>query len=272
VRNFGVIPSPPDSRDYPIAAIIPKIPVIPTSVRLDSMILEILNQGFCGTCVGKSANGLMSAYFKKKLSSLYIYTESKKIDGIPNQEGTYPRTAMKIIKDKGSCLNETMPYTLLKSCLAFPNTPPEAHIEASKHKITAYARVVNLNEIKQALASGHMVLGVIGVGDNFMYYKNGVIGPVEGTHYGYHQVVFCGYENSINAVRGVNSWGNSWGEKGFFWLDYNVFQSWNSFVEAWIVEIELPKEKESNFYPDRIFRDLWKQQGKNINDELKKNI
>ena len=42
-------------------------------------------------------------------------------------------------------------------------------------------------------------------------------------HYG-HAMLLCGYDDNIGAYKVMNSWGENWGEKGFFWIDYNFFK------------------------------------------------
>ena len=267
IRNFGVLPSPPDKRDYAVAMIVPPVS-LPLKISMRDKVCGVFDQGFCGTCVGKASNGVMSATFEKKLSSLYIYARCKLIDGMPDQEGTYPRVANKIMQDYGSCLDSTLPYNTLKQCTVMPKITPQMDKEASKFKIKRYARAYNLNDIKQGLANGHMVKAVILVGDSFIFYKDGIMGPAQGTLYGYHEVYFCGYSDEVNAFEGVNSWGDRWGDNGFFWLSYEA-AIMPTLVESWVIEIE--PLTEDTFYPDRIFRDLWRKEGKNINDELKKN-
>lgn len=36
-------------------------------------------------------------------------------------------------------------------------------------------------------------------------------------------MVVVGYSDSYNAFKVVNSWGESWGDNGFVWIDYKAF-------------------------------------------------
>ena len=40
---------------------------------------------------------------------------------------------------------------------------------------------------------------------------------------GCHGMVVVGYSDTYNAFKVVNSWGESWGDNGFVWIDYNAF-------------------------------------------------
>ena len=194
--------------------------------------------------MGKAVGNAASAGHGKDLSSLYVYARCKQEDGIPGQEGTYIRVANKIITTEGTPPQELLPYSLLTNCLKFPAIPSELTELAKPYKVKAYARCWTLDEVKQALAAGKIVVAGVWVTDSFLEW-NGVssIGVPSGSIYGGHAVVFCGYDDAKKAIRGVNSWNTTWGDKGFFWLDYKNMD-WTSDLgipsvfEAWAYEFE----------------------------------
>ncbi len=246
--NSGVIPSPPDERDYPVSAILPRV-TLPEAVRLDKKILSIRNQGFFPTCVGKSGAGIMSAGFKHELSSIFVYSKCKEMDGIPHLPGTYPRVAMKVMQKYGACLDKILPYSMMANPM--PRVTDLHYLEAEQRKITAYARARGLEDIKQTLINGHLLMGCMLVADNFMNYRGeGIVGIPTGQTHGYHAVIICGYDDGKKALRIANSWG-SWGDKGFAWLSYDYLMNQSHFPEAWVVEI---RQSAEDIYPDRIFR------------------
>jgi len=249
-ENWGMLPSPPDERDWPLSRIVAPV-ALPRSVRLDHLVPRIKNQGQCGTCVGQAVSSAAEAGYKQKkklpeegLSALFNYARSKQEDGIPDTQGTYPRVALKVAQKEGTPPEAEFPYSLLTDCLKLPNIPETVKTIAGNYKIKAYARLWTLEEIKQVLAAGKIVVAGILVTNSFLDWKGqGVIGAPEGYILGAHAVVFCGYDDDKKAIRGVNSWGEEWGDKGFFWLNYDFF-SWESdigmkgFLEAWAVEFE----------------------------------
>ena len=215
-ENWPMLPSPPDERDWPLSRIAEPV-AIPASVRLDHLVPRILSQGKCGSCVGMAGAQIKNALANRRralpeggLSPLFLYARCKQEDGIPTTEGTYPRIALKIMQRDGICPEKDLPYSTLpqNACLSFPQIA-QTHIDAAApYKIKAYARLYGLDDIKQALAAGKLVMAGILVADNFMKPPaNNIIGPPEGRIYGLHAVGLCGYDDSKKAFRMVNSWG-----------------------------------------------------------------
>ena len=57
----------------------------------------------------------------------------------------------------------------------------------------------------------------------------------EGNSGGYHAFVIVGYDNDLKggSFKLINSWGNNWGNKGFFWIPYRFF--FNHLSENYII-------------------------------------
>ena len=256
----GVLPSPRDERDYPVSVIAPAI-TLPRSIRLDSRILSVRDQGFFPTCVGKSGASIMSAGFRGELATIPIYKMCKQLDGIPDAPGTYPRTAMKVMQKFGTCREWLLPYELMN--FPMPSISPAAQMESEKYRIKSYARAWGLTDIKQALAGGHLLMGCMLVAENFMFYRgDSIIGPPVGEIYGYHAVTVCGAEDDLRALRIVNSYSKKWGNEGFGWVSYDYLMNFRWWPETWAVVIEVKRTAEE-IYPDRIFRELRRYLKKN---------
>ena len=268
-ENWSCLPSPPDPRDYPLSRIAEPVE-LPPAVRLDHLLPRVPDQGRCGSCVGKASANILNSYYNHKdklpdggLSALYIYSRCKQEDGIPGTEGTYLRVALKVMLDEGSCPEVDLPYSqLLTNCLKFPAITQAHRQAAAPYRIKAYARLWNLDEVKQALANGKLVLAGVWVTSSFMHWNGAdTIGLPDGSIYGLHAVKLCGYDDRIKAVRGANSWGPQWGDKGFFWLSYD-FCKWTNpdlggmpaLTEVWAVEVDnLPVPAE----PAERLIELW---------------
>lgn len=240
-KRWGFIPSPPDARDYTVSQVSRAID-LPPSIRLDNTMVEVLDQGQCGACLGKALGSILSAGHAQRLSSLYIYTRAKQEDGIPHEEGTYPRVGLKIVSSEGACPDEMLPYSKLSQCLTFPRITPFMKNAAWHFRIQSYARLWGLRDIKRALANNQLVLGGMMVTDSFNDWDGkGIIPPAEPPIYGGHAIVICGYDDNIKALRGLNSWSKGWGDEGFFWISYDFIsqnlQGIPAWLESWSVQI-----------------------------------
>lgn len=259
--------SPADDRDLKLSKLI-VIKDLPK--RSFHKKLKIKDQGSFGACVGFSSSTTREKDLPDNkeviLSPSFIYTECKKIDGIPNQEGTYPRVAMKILKEKGICLESTLPYDADAMKKALPFITKKMYQEALNYKIDVYTALDSIEEIKYALTKKPILAGVF-VTDSFMYpEKGGFIGLPEGTFYGGHAICIDGYDDEMvhtykngktfkGFLRIPNSWSEKWGDEGYGWLPYDFLNfktdiGMTFFSEAWAglsmddIEIDIEKEIE----------------------------
>lgn len=261
--KFGALPSPPDYRDYMYRAIF-SAEKLPAKFSRRSEMGPVRNQGQFGTCVGFAAAAVKDNQESREAgqqvvtSPLYLYKRCKERDGIPNQEGTYPRTVMAVLKNLGVCTEGTMPYSEM-SWPALPSVPTKADKEASQFKIGAYARITTMDEVKQAIVKDGPVLAAVLVCQSFMDAADGII-PVPGSGgtedyiRGGHAIAVVGFDDNMKAkgytgffeIR--NSWGPDWGDDGYGWIPYDFFNGatidlgMRYWTESWSsVDIILPK-------------------------------
>lgn len=255
-ENWGMFPSPPDEHDWPLFRIA-KIPeVLPKKVDLSHHIPFILDQQGCGVCVAKSGVNALNIFFNSKkmlpdkgLSSLFLYTRCKQEDGMPDDEGTYPRVALKIMQKEGVCSAKLLPFE--GKCKPLPVLTQQMKSNAQNYKIKAYARVYGVEQIKQALAAGKVVMvGTMVTKDNWLDGDEWILEPL-GQWLGLHATLLCGYDDTLEHAgyrgffKGINSWGEGWGEKGFYYMAYD-YTKWENkdlpglfaLMEAWAVEFE----------------------------------
>lgn len=263
---FGAIKSPPDHRDYIYGQMMP-VGAVPERFLLKEF--PVRDQGRYGTCVGQAASGVKDWQERKNYrrevltSPLFVYSECKKLDGIPDQEGTYPRVAFKVLKNAGICKEGTFPYSLMKDKQP-PGTTERAKDEAKEFVIGAYAKVQTLAEIKQALMRDGPVMGALMVVSNFIEPEPGGFIPMpEGFMMGGHAVVVTGWDDNLKHtykrpfmgkttfqgfLRVRNSWGARWGDNGYCWIPYEFFNGRTDigtpyWMESWSsVDVVLPPQ------------------------------
>jgi len=100
-------------------------------------------------------------------------------------------------------------------------------------KLPKYHRVTNLTLLKTALAEGYPAVIGINVYESFesdQVAKTGIVPlPKRGEQLlGGHAILAVGYKDDTKIKgQGVvicrNSWGENWGDKGYFYLPYSYF-------------------------------------------------
>jgi len=245
MSKFGYIKDLDDRRDFLMKGFLPRVDIVlPKSVDLTDKMSPVRNQGNEGTCVGFASVVGMKEYqelqdYKKLvlLSPRFLYNECKKIDGIPNQEGTYIRTAMQVLKKVGVCQEDFWPYQPHQK----DKPKDEADSNARKFCVMGYARISGLEELKQSLFfKGPCVIGVK-VFKGMMNTKNGVVRMPkcwERSLSG-HAICPVGYNDERKLVKFKNSWSEAWGNKGWGFLPYAYIEKY--MMDGWSsVDIDDP--------------------------------
>ena len=188
----------------------------------------IIDQGAIGDCVANAFYYAVMLQTKNaiNLSRLYIYANCRCIDYTPlNQDdGTIIRTACSAILNYGICLEQVYPYNSNYKILP----PLNAYQNAKKFKLFNYQFVnQDLVSLKSALTNYKVpiVFGIM-VYASFMtknVTQSGIV-PMPNTKteklLGGHCVCMVGYDDSKQMFKCANSWGTSWGDKGYFYLPY----------------------------------------------------
>lgn len=204
---------------------------IPASFQL--VVPPVAHQGSEGTCVAFSV-----AYYARSIEAYYrsgasSYSNSTNIfspEFLFNQVTPYSNcsgsglySSLEFLKTNGVATWQTMPYSSFNGCSLMPTQ--EQNLEAAKHKIPSYSRMVNADQaaIKQMIASKHPVITTVTIDPAFYSATAGYIWKSSNGNSGSHSLVLCGYDDAKKAYKAVNSWGSTWGDNGFIWIDYNFF-------------------------------------------------
>jgi len=245
-RFPGLHLSPPDERDYPLAAVAEPAEK-PHFASLKHYIREVLDQGKTPTCAAHAICAAFEAVFGIRFSIRWAYWKAKEIDGI-DAPGTTYRAILKVATKQGLCPEEV--------CPSWPdwedmNFTPEMAREAAKYKLKAYAnlQVGTLEEIEKAIASGLFVLlGTIVTSDNWLDDDEFITEP-SGAVLGGHATLGVEYDEHFvlgdmkDFVTLLNSWGEDKGDGGYYKMAERYAQ-WKSdigmpaLMEAWAVTFD----------------------------------
>lgn len=226
--GMGWKPNTPDERDVswsPLAGMRPaKLPYL----NLEPFVPKLLNQGPTSSCVGQAAESAIAIreavlglpYNPPSARGIYTLArathDSEHIDG-----GTYPRAAWKAIAKHGCPLKADWPW----SVAGINDVPPSMTLlRGFRCAGFGYEHIfevgdAKLERIKLAIGQGLPVFFGTTVRSGFMNHRGpGVyysLGSVEGGH----AMVIVGWRPMDGAFRILNSWGRSWGDGGFAWVD-----------------------------------------------------
>ena len=214
---------------------------LPKLVDLRKYLSPVVDQGELGSCTANAIASGLGEYFQKiarkqftSLSRLDLYWWERFIEGtVDKDSGAEIRDGMKVFNQLGIAPENDYPYDIT----TFTNEPtPQAILDATIFKISKYNRVQNLNSLKIALAEGLPVVTGIQVYESFesdAVAQTGIVpmpDPDNEQLLGGHAVLAVGYDDSKKQVIMRNSWGISWGDKGYFYLPYTYFTDPNGYV------------------------------------------
>jgi C1A family cysteine protease len=254
VKRFGWTPDLPDARDFMYSAPEAILTKLPTKVDLrGSKMPRVYDQGELGSC---TANAIGAAFEFSQIkqgqtdfmpSRLFIYYNERAIEGtIDTDSGAMIRDGMKSVAKLGVCTEETWPYDIPR----FTEKPPrKAYTEAKKHQALVYRRVLGqLHQMQGCLAQGYPFVFGFSVYESFMSPEVAQTGkvplPPRGEQLiGGHAVLAVGYDDAEQSFIVRNSWGTSWGIKGYCMMPYGYLTDSQLARDFWAVYTVEPETK-----------------------------
>jgi C1A family cysteine protease len=247
--RYGWIPDLPDHRDQMFAAAPLFLAALPTAVDLRPQCpTEIYDQGQLGSCTGNAIAGAIEfLQMKQKAadiftpSRLFIYYNERVIEGSVNSDsGAQIRDGIKTVANEGACHEKIWPYVIAK----FRAKPSKAAFaDGAKHTAIQYQRLVQtLTEMKGCLASGYPFVFGFTVYESFEgadVTKTGVVPyPASGEKVlGGHAVLAVGYDDASQRFIVRNSWGATWGMKGYFTMPYSYLTTSTLSDDFWTIRL-----------------------------------
>jgi C1A family cysteine protease len=198
------------------------------------------NQGNEGSCVAFAiayAARSIEQYYKTNATSysfdLNIFSPEYVYNQTVNSEcglGTSITLVLDLIQNQGVSTWQSMPYSDVNGCSLQPD--PSQVANASDYKISNYVKIPNTDQvaIKTMVASRHPVITNIIADNSFVNAGPGFIWKsYSGSGSLPHTIIICGYDDTKHAYKIMNSYGTSWGDAGFTWIDYDFFPQKSSY-------------------------------------------
>lgn len=242
IPKFHWVKDKPDTRDYLYS--------VTNRTQQDVVDLRpycspIEHQGSLGSCTGQAIAGAIELLNNKSgkhrdISRLFIYYYERVMLGTVNYDsGAYIRDGIKVTNKQGAPLERLWPHNIRQ----FKNKPSTAAIQdALNRKVLRYERVINHQGCLDALNNGYPVVVGYLVYQSFMtdYVSRTGLMPYPNVRrekmLGGHAVLLVGYDKNKQHYIARNSWGTSWGDKGYFYMPFQVIENTNMSSDFWIIQ------------------------------------
>jgi C1A family cysteine protease len=238
-----------DPRDHMLT--VAKRVSLPSScdLRTSGFLPPVYDQGQLGSCTANATAAAVDFERKKQAeqfltpSRLFIYYNERVIEDEVNQDaGAELRDGLKTVSAQGVCAESEWPYDVSQ----FAVKPPEkCYADAVKCKALYYAHVPQtayyishcMSILGRPIAFGISAFSGL---ESDQAAKTGIVpmpGPDE-SPIGGHAICLVGYDDSKQLFTFRNSWGESWGDKGYGYLPYAYVYDANLASDFWVVLTE----------------------------------
>jgi len=226
-----------DARDYKFVHE-QTLDSLPKSIDLRPQMPPVYDQGQLGSCTANSIAALVQKDKNISPSRLFIYYNERAIEGTIKQDaGANIRDGIKTINTLGVCSETTIPYDISK----FTKKPSKkAYKEALQNKDNSYHAVAQTElDIKAALVAGLPISFGFEVKQSFessVVASTGIYQPkANETILGGHAVCIVGYDDDKQMFIVRNSWGDTWGLQGYFWMPYTEVLNAQVCNDFWVI-------------------------------------
>jgi C1A family cysteine protease len=243
--RYGWIPDLPDQRDFLYSKLFVEKPFInPPQASLQEKCTPVEDQGELGSCTACALVGNLE-FLKKaqtksviNFSKMFLYYNERVIrHAVKTDSGASLRDGIKTLVKVGDSLEKFWPYDIS----LFTKKPSQkAYENALNYQITSYYSIKSLNEMKHTLASGFPFVFGVAVYESFETEKVTKSGNVplpkkDERLLGGHAILAVGYDDKKEIFIFRNSWGESWGDKGYGQLPYAYLSNSHLSSDFWTV-------------------------------------
>ncbi|MDB5097892.1 MAG: peptidase [Cyanobacteria bacterium RYN_339] len=228
---------------------VPRQGILPASADLRATLPPVYDQGHLGACTAFAcAKGMRETLQRQNhervvpLSALFEYYETRAHMPLVGwimkhlDSGGTITEAVSILATEGAAPEDSFPYDVTK----FKEKPPAASYKAApEFKLHTSTQLAGLDDVKSTLAKGRTVAFGFRVYESFRGIGADGVMPVPGAQdklLGGHAVLAVGYDDAKKALIVRNSWSPTWGDKGYFYMPYEVAGNASMATDFWTGE------------------------------------
>lgn len=250
MRTYGWRPDVPDKRDkYTAMRLDPS--ALPRQFDNSTRMPLCWEQGALGACTAFAVGGAMAYEYARlgvffQPSFLQPYYCARAMEGsIPIDAGAYIRDICKVSAQMGVSESRFWPYVPYR----FAQRPPKAAFKnALNQRVLSYARVPRtVASICSVLASADTIVFGVSVYESFesdVVTETGFVPlpDLDEDLLGGHAVLMVGYDQDKKLFKARNSWGEQWGDNGYFYLPYDYVLDPDLSDDFWTLRTVTPQE------------------------------
>lgn len=253
-HGLGWLPDVPDQRDkvFSPTTALGKLGAapLPASTDLRQLCPAVYDQGKLGSC---TANALAAAFdFDRHKegrpfmtpSRLFIYWNERDMEGtVSSDAGARIRDGVKVLRKIGTPPETDWPYDIT-TFTEKPNT--KSFTDAEKNEALTYLRITRPHtaktyDMQACLASGYPFVAGIGIYESFENPDVATTGIVpmpapDEQLLGGHAILVVGYDTAKSQFIVRNSWGESWGDHGYFYLPFDYLSDERLASDMWVIQ------------------------------------
>jgi C1A family cysteine protease len=244
-KKYGWIPDTPDHRDLKFTPPMHLTEELPSLVDLRAQMPPVYDQQSLGSCTANAVGGDVEYAMIRQGKShytpsrLFIYYNERVIENtIREDAGAQLRNGIKAVVRWGVCPETDWPYDISQ----FTKKPPRlTYRTAASQRIQQYSRVSqNIADMKACLAGGDSFFFGFTVFSSFEGQDVANSGIMQMPYrmeqvLGGHAVLAVGYDDARKIIIVRNSWGQQWGDKGYFYMPYSFITNPDYADDFWTV-------------------------------------
>ena len=218
---------------------VPNLPrSLPVKVDLRPKMPPVYDQGNLGSCTANALCGAFGYAVPKFMGSrLFLYYNERMLEGTVSQDaGAYLSDGIKCLETYGLCPESEWPYNIGRFTV---KPSPKCYKDALLERVAKAGNIRNtLADMKHSLSLGLPFVVGFEVYESFEsdeVAKTGIVPMPKPTEQllGGHAVLVCGYDDGKSMFIVRNSWGTSWGDKGYFYMPYAYLVNSNYTSDLW---------------------------------------
>ena len=242
-NRFKLLPN--TIEEFPLEETYVPVKVDKYNIDLREHFTAIKNQGEQGACSAFTLIGIYEYILKTNnnldtnLSEAFLYYNARKRSNCESIDaGSNFYDAILAFAEYGSCKETLFPY----NDKSFNIEPPEEAYTDARNNLVKKAKNVTggVDSIRSAISEGYPVAISLKIFNSFGNGKNGFIyrptsAEIQSNEFGNHAMIICGYSDNEKVFLVRNSWGNSFGDKGYCYIPYSYINDDNLMNGAFII-------------------------------------